>query len=201
MPKWYTDNREEVDAIIARYPEKRSAIMPLMHLAQREKGYLDEEDFAYIGRLVGQTTAYVESVASFYVMYRRKPHGKYTVVVCEGLSCMLRGSERLAARLEERLGIKDGETTPDGLVTLERTHECLAACEGGPCLQVNYEYYMNVDDEKADRLVDALLEAGSREGDDAGQPIGDVSRLSLPPDPAPFPGGVSAARPMEEAKR
>lgn len=192
MPKWLADNRDEVDAIIARYPEKRSAIMPLMHLVQREKGYLDEDDFAHIGQLVGETTAYVESVASFYVMYRRKPHGKYTILVCEGLSCMLRGSERLASRLEEGLGIKDGETTPDGLVTLERTHECLAACEGAPCLQVNYEYYMNVDDEKADRLVAALLETGS-------QAEGDLSKLALPPDPAPLPGGVSA-RPMEEAK-
>lgn len=177
---WRRDRRDEVEAILARYPEKRSAIMPLLHLAQEVRGYVTEDDLAAVGELIGETTAYVESVASFYVMYRRQPKGRFEIVVCDGLSCMLRGSEQLTAQLEDLLGVRAGETTADNLITLETTHECLAACEGGPCLQVNHEYYLNVDRAKAERLVEALRKAG-REG------VTDLDRCDLPPDPAPAP--------------
>lgn len=185
-PQWCTEQRGEVERILSLYPVKRSAIMPLLHLAQASRGYLAQEDLEAVAELVGETVAYVESVASFYVMYRRKPHGHYLVIVCDGLSCMLRGSGRLTAELEKLLGVKAGETTPDGLVTLETTHECLAACEGGPCLQVNHEYYLNVDSGKAARLV-AALRAGKRNGQ-----VVDVRDLDLPPDPAPAPAGRAA---------
>lgn len=180
-PAWCHEKRDEVERLLSLYPQKRSAILPLLHLAQEARGYLTEEDFAAIGELVGETTAYVESTASFYAMYRRKPHGKYLVIVCEGLSCMLGGCEQLKARLEDLLGIKAGETTPDGLVTLEATHECLAACEGAPCLQVNHEYYLNVDEQKAARLVESIRASA------ASGHVGDVYQLALKPEVAPAP--------------
>src|SRR5690606_3504104 len=148
------------------------------------RGYLTQEDLAAVGELIGETTAYVESVASFYVMYRRQPKGRFEIVVCDGLSCMLRGSEQLTAQLEELLGVRAGETTADGLITLETTHECLAACEGGPCLQVNHEYYLNVDRAKAERLVEALRKAG-RQG------VTDLSACDMPPEPAPAPANAA----------
>lgn len=204
-PDWYHDQRQEVERILSLYPEKRSAIMPLLHLAQGARGYLTEEDMAAIAELIGETTAYVESVASFYAMYRRRPHGRFLMIVCDGLSCMLRGSERLTAQLEELLGIKAGETTPDGAITLETTHECLAACEGAPCLQVNHEYYLNVDEEKAARLVEALREAGTKAASN-GKADGhgaDLSSLALPPEPAPPPAGTGngAGREAGQATR
>lgn len=153
---WVSKHEDLIAEILQRYPVPRSAIMPLLHLAQEERGYHTAEDYAQIGDLVGETQAYVESVASFYALYRKHPHGKYTLTVCHNLSCCLGGADRLVEHLTKQLGVESGETTPDGLFTLEVTGECLAACDSAPVVQVNLDYHLGVTPEKADELLEAL---------------------------------------------
>lgn len=155
-PAWVTERAEEVQAIIRRYPQSKSAVMPLLHLAQEVRGYVAREDMAAIAELLGLTEAYVESVCSFYSLFFREPVGKYVIHVCNNLTCGLRGAERLVRDLEEILGIKAGETTPDGLFTLLVTGECIAACDGAPAMQVNLEYCLGVDRAKAEKIIEAL---------------------------------------------
>lgn len=153
---WRQEKAGDVEAIIARYPDSRSAIMPLLHLAQDSGGFVAQEDLETIADLLGLSTGYVDSVCSFYSMYKREPVGRYLITVCTNLSCGLCGADELVKHLERRLGIKAGETTPDGLVTLEVTGECLAACDGAPALQVNTEYAERMTPERADELIAAL---------------------------------------------
>lgn len=157
---WREEKAAEVAAIIARYPDSRSAIMPLLHFAQDSRGYVDQEDLETIAELLGLSTGYVDSVCSFYSMYKRQPVGRYLITVCTNLSCGLCGADELVRHLENRLGIKSGETTPDGLITLEVTGECLAACDGAPAAQVNTEYVERLTPERADELI-ASLRAGT----------------------------------------
>lgn len=156
-PAWVTERAAEIERIIARYPVKRSATMPLLHLAQDARGYVADDDIVAVAELLDETPAFVESVCSFYSMYHRKPKGTYHLVVCGNLSCGLLGSQRLIKALEETLGIKVGETTPDGRVSLEVTSECLAACDQAPCLQCNVEYVTKCTPEKGAELARALL--------------------------------------------
>lgn len=163
-PEWVERRADEIQRIIARYPHSRSAIMPLLHLAQAERGHIAREDMAAIGEILGLTEAYVESVCSFYSLFYRKPVGKYVIHVCNNLTCGMCGAERLVEQLERQLGIKAGETTPDGLVTLLVTGECIAACDGAPALQVNLEYCLKVTEKRAEEIVAAL-----RRGEDPAQ--------------------------------
>ena len=141
--------------IIARYPKSRSAMIPLLHLAQEQDGYVSNDAMIHIGELVGATAAEVFGTASFYEMFKFEPVGKYLVNICETLSCALMGAEELIHHAEDRLGIKMGGTTADGLITLERA-ECQAACTEAPCLQVNYRYRFRVTSENFDSLIDQL---------------------------------------------
>ncbi|MCG0237906.1 MAG: NAD(P)H-dependent oxidoreductase subunit E [Firmicutes bacterium] len=156
QPAWVTERREEIERIIGQYPDRRSALMPLLHLAQEVRGYVADEDIAAVADLLGLTQAYVESVCSFYSMYHRHPVGKYHIVFCNNCSCALMGGERLREYLKQKLGIESGQTTPDGLISLEITHECLAACDAGPVLQVNGEYVIRLTEEKIDALIEDL---------------------------------------------
>ena len=158
MPPSWTQEREAIDAILRRYPQPRSAIMPLLHLAQERRGHLAREDLEAVGRILGLTLAEVESVASFYALYYRQPVGRYVITVCGNLSCQLAGARELLRHLERRLGIRAGETTPDGAVTLHWTPECLAACDMAPALQVSGYYVHRVDERRADELLRALQE-------------------------------------------
>ena len=160
-PEWVTSRAGEIEEIFARYPRKKSAIMPLLHLAQEVRGYIADEDVAAIAELLSTTPSYVESVCSFYSLFHREPVGKYVITVCGNISCGLSGAEELTRYLERKLGIKAGETTPDGLITLLVTGECIAACDGAPALQVNLEYCGNVDQERADAIIEAI-----RKGED-----------------------------------
>lgn len=161
QPQWVTENPELIKEIIAQYPDKKSAIMPLLHLAQEARGYVAEEDIEAVAELVEQTPAYVESVCSFYAQYHRHPMGKHKLLVCNNLACALMGAPAVCAALQQELGIagKHG-TTPDGLISLEITHECLANCDGAPCLQINGRYVIKVTPEKA-RAIVADLRAGN----------------------------------------
>ena len=141
--------------IIARYPRPKSALIPLLHLAQEQSGYVTREAMVHLGELVGVTSAEVYGTATFYEMFRFEPVGKYLVNICGTMSCALMGSEELMHHAEHKLGVKAGGTTSDGMFTLEHA-ECQAACTEAPCLQVNYRYRFRVTPESFDSLIDDL---------------------------------------------
>jgi NADH-quinone oxidoreductase subunit E len=143
--------------LIARYPRPRSAMLPLLFLVQAEEGYVSPAGVAEVAALLGVTRAEVGAVATFYTMLHRRPAGRYVLSVCRTLPCQLRGSGEVTGALLERCGIELGGTTADGAVTVEEV-ECLAACDGAPVLQVNYENYERVTAEEAVHLVEALLQ-------------------------------------------
>lgn len=150
-----TENRKLALEIVALYPVKRSAILPLIHLAQGQDGWVSSEAIEEVAGITGFPPADVLSTVSFYTMFKRENLGRHLVSVCTNIACMLMGGDELIERLERGLGIRRGQSTPDGEVYLEEV-ECLAACGGAPCLQVDYEYFENVTAEKADEIVEAL---------------------------------------------
>ncbi|CAN5646967.1 NADH-quinone oxidoreductase subunit NuoE [soil metagenome] len=143
--------------IIGRYPKPRSATIPLLHIAQQQDGYVTLEAIAHIAELVGVTSAQVLGTCTFYEMFKMQPVGKYLINICTTMSCALLGAEELVSHAEQRLGIKAGGTTPDGLFTLERA-ECQAACTEAPCLQANYRYRYRVTAETLDQFLDDLAD-------------------------------------------
>ena len=149
--------RLEVDAkeIIGRYPNKRSALLPLLHLVQSEDSYLTPAGLEFCGEQLGLTGAEVVAVASFYTMYRREPTGEYLVGVCTNTLCAVMGGDAIFDSLKEHLGIGNAETTADGSVTLEHI-ECNAACDYAPVVMVNWEFFDNQTQESARKLVDGL---------------------------------------------
>ena len=153
--EWPAARRAEVDEALARYPVKRSAILPVLWIAQREWGWLSPQAMTLAARTVGLPEPEVFGIATFYTMFNLKPVGRHHLQVCRTLSCSLMGADRLFAHLEKKLGIGHGETTPDGRFTLRRV-ECLAACGGGPCMQVNLDYHENLDEAKVDALLEKL---------------------------------------------
>jgi NADH-quinone oxidoreductase subunit E len=148
-------NVELAREIIARYPRTRSALIPLLHVAQEQDGWVTDDAMDHIAELLKLTSAEVLGTCSFYEMFKREPVGRYVINVCEGISCMLMGSDALVRHAEEKLGIKVGGTTDDGLITLNGV-ECIAACDGAPCLAVNYRYQLDVSNAAFDDLVDDL---------------------------------------------
>lgn len=146
--------------IIARYPRPKSALIPLLHLAQQQDGYVADDAMEHLAELVGITPAEVLGTCSFYEMFKREPVGRYMINICTNISCQLNGGEELLHHAEETLGIRPGGTTEDGMFTLEDV-ECIAACTEAPCLQVNYRYEYRLDNENFDDLI-ADLRAGSR---------------------------------------
>lgn len=146
--------------IIGRYPRKRSAMIPLLHLAQQQDGYVTEDAMRHIAELVDCTPAEVLGTSSFYEMLKPHPVGRYVVNLCTDISCMLVGGQELLEHAEQTLGITAGSTTEDGAITLEDV-ECIAACTEGPCLQANYRYFTNLTTDSLDELLDDLR-AGRR---------------------------------------
>jgi NADH-quinone oxidoreductase subunit E len=153
-----------VHKIIARYPEGRqkSALLPLLHLAQMEfDGWLSVPAMDYVASLLNIKPIEVYEVASFYTMFNLKPVGKCLIEVCRTGPCWLLGAEDIVRHIEKRLGIKDGETTPDGMFTL-KTVECLAACGTAPVIQIGETYYENQTCESVDNLLGELRSKGER---------------------------------------
>src|SRR5258708_31681317 len=144
-------------ALVARYTVSRSAVVPALHIAQGDEGYITQAGVAAVAEVLNLTVDDVKSVATFYTMYYQRPHGQKVISVCTGISCYLRNCDGLVEHLEQRLGVKRGETTPDGNFTLE-CMECLASCGTAPVLQVNGEFVENVTSEMADALLDELLQ-------------------------------------------
>jgi NADH-quinone oxidoreductase subunit E len=152
---------KKFDELIARYPLKRSAIVPLLLYAQDEVGYVSDEVVTEVARRVEVRPIEVTEVIGYYSMLHRQPVGKYNVQVCTNISCMLRGADEIFEHCAKKLGIGHKQTTPDGLFTLEEV-ECLGACCGAPAMQVNYDYYENLTPEKIDALIEELKQKEPR---------------------------------------
>ncbi|RJP21738.1 MAG: NADH-quinone oxidoreductase subunit NuoE [Deltaproteobacteria bacterium] len=147
--------RREFDRLLTRYPDRMAVVLPALHLAQRELGYVSDEAIVHIAERVGTSPAYVEGVATFYTMYRRTPVGKYHVQICRNISCSLLGAEHLIEHVSKKLGVAPGETTPDGRFTLEKV-ECLGSCGTAPVMMVNDDYHENLTAESIDRILEGL---------------------------------------------
>lgn len=153
---------DEVKAIFTKYPVKRSAVMPLLYLAQREEGYIKKESMQEIASMLELDTTEVASIVGFYSMYHDEKAGKYRMQVCTDLPCALRGADKFLENLCGNLGVKVGETTPDGLVTVE-TVMCLAGCDKAPMFQLQegdkVTYHENMTVDRTMELVEALKKA------------------------------------------
>jgi NADH-quinone oxidoreductase E subunit len=147
---------KEAENIIAQYPQRKAAIMPLLWLVQEKLGYIPKEAIDEVAELTGTTPIHVEAVVKFYEMFHERPVGKYQLMLCTNVSCLLRGADKTLQKLKEVLGIDVGETTPDGLFTLEEV-ECLAACDKAPVLLVNaVELFENVTPDKVEQIIAEL---------------------------------------------
>jgi NADH-quinone oxidoreductase subunit E len=147
--------KKEIEALLPRYPKKEAALIPALHVVQRKFGFIPPEGEKLVAQLLEIKPVRVREVVTFYTMFTRKPLGKYHLQVCSNLSCSLTGGESILKYLKEKLGIKVGETTPDGRFTLS-TVECLGACDQGPCLMVNDDLYGQLDKAKIDELLAKL---------------------------------------------
>jgi NADH-quinone oxidoreductase subunit E len=147
--------RAQAEAIAAKYPNSRSALLPLLFLVQSVEGYVTEDGMREVAEILDLEPAQVLSSGSFYTMLKKRPQGDYLISVCRNISCTHLGSRNVVRALEERLGISAGETTPDGRFSLEAA-ECLATCDGAPALQINYEDFYKVTPQEAVEMVDKL---------------------------------------------
>jgi NADH-quinone oxidoreductase subunit E len=152
--------QKEIDEILSRYPVKRSALIPLLYLAQRDQGYITEPAMKEIAKLLGLTPPQVYETATFYTMLNLKKVGRFHIQVCKSLMCALVGSDMIIGWIKAKLGIAPGESTADGLFTLSAV-ECLAACGTGPMMQINDDYYERLTEEKVDRILADLKRDGT----------------------------------------
>jgi NADH-quinone oxidoreductase subunit E len=151
--------REEIDRWVAKFPpdRKRSAVISALHAVQHENhGFLTSALMDAVAEYLGLPPILVYEVATFYSMFETKPVGRHHLSVCTNISCMLRGSQEVVDRIEKKLGIKTGESTPDGRIYLKREEECLAACTGAPMLMVDHVFHENLTPESIDRILDEL---------------------------------------------
>jgi NADH-quinone oxidoreductase subunit E len=150
--------REAIQQVAERYPaeHRKSAVMPALYVAQEEQGVLTPEAIHEVAELLRLAPVHVGAVATFYTMYETAEHGRHILDVCTCVPCCICGGYDILGHLERRLGIKAGETTPDGRVTL-REQECLGACANAPALQVDYRFHENLTEQDVDALLDSLL--------------------------------------------
>ena len=145
----------EVRRLQSLYPDKRGALLPVLHMAQETFGYISLESEEYVAGLFELSPAHVHEVVTFYTLYSREPKGRHVVAVCHNLSCHLAGAPEILAHVKARLGIEVGETTEDGRVTLQSV-ECLCACEAAPMMQVDDRYELNLTPANVDRILEGL---------------------------------------------
>ena len=151
--------REEIDRWVAKFPpdRKRSAVISALHAVQHENdGFLSSDLMDAVAAYLGLPPIHVYEVATFYSMFETKPVGRHHVSVCTNISCMLRGSQEVVDHVEKKLGIKTGESTPDGRIYLKREEECLAACTGAPMMMVDHVFHENLTPESIDKILDEL---------------------------------------------
>ena len=144
-----------VDALVANYPQPKAALLPVLWEVQKAKGWIDLEGERWVAARLGVAPSHVHGCVTFYTMYKQEPSGRYHIQLCTTLSCMLRGSDELMRHLEAKLGIKTGETTPDGKFSRARV-ECLGSCGTAPMFQLNDDYHENLTSEAVDRLLASL---------------------------------------------
>jgi NADH-quinone oxidoreductase E subunit len=145
----------EIDRHLAKYPSKRSAILPIMFIVQRERGYLDAPGVSYLANRFSLRITDIWEVATFYSMLHTKPIGQYHIQVCKTLSCKLLGADKITEHCSKKLGIKPGETTTDGKFSLSLV-ECLGSCGTAPMFQVNFDYHENLTTERVDEILNSL---------------------------------------------
>ena len=145
----------EIDWHLAKYPVMRSAILPLMFIVQRERGYLDPPGVAYLAKRLGLRITDIWEVATFYSMLNTEPVGKYHIQICKTLSCKIMGEPGITEHVCKKLAIKPGETTPDGRFTVSLV-ECLGSCGTAPMFQIGFDYHENLTTQKVDQILDSL---------------------------------------------
>jgi NADH-quinone oxidoreductase subunit E len=155
--------QQELSQILKKYPDKQSAVLPALYIAQRERNYLTDDDIRDVAQALDMNVTEVHAIVGFYTLLRKEPTGRYLIQVCTDLPCALRGAEDFYHRLCQRLGLPPaGGTTEDGLFTVEEV-VCVAACDKAPVAQINLEYHEHLTDEKIDAII-AELRKESREG-------------------------------------
>lgn len=154
-PEFSERTKNAIAEVISHYPKKEAALLPILHLAQKEQGYISSATEKQVAQILDISPAKVHEVVTFYTMYNRKPVGKYHIQVCANLSCSLLGAGPLIDHLKNKLGIQAGETTPDERFTLSLV-QCLGACETAPSMMVNFDYYGDLDEKKIDEILDKL---------------------------------------------
>lgn len=146
---------EEIQNIIGRFPDKKSAVLPLMHIAQHEYGYMSREAMQEVAGILGLDPTHVLSLAGFYSLFYEEPTGKYVLEICNDLACALRGADQFVDMACKKLGVQPEETTPDGMFTI-KTVMCLGACDRAPMLQCNLKFEEHLNEEKFDQLIARL---------------------------------------------
>jgi NADH-quinone oxidoreductase E subunit len=154
-PEYSAELRKKIEEVVARYPRKEAALLPVLHLVQNEIGCISPLEEQFVAGLLGLKPIKVREVVSFYTMISSRPLGRYHIQVCSNLSCTLLGGGTLLEYLEKKLGIEVGETSADQKFTLS-TVECLGACELAPCMMVNFDYHGQLDKAKIDEILESL---------------------------------------------
>jgi NADH-quinone oxidoreductase subunit E len=154
-PQFSPQQLAEVRRLQSLYPDRRGALLPVLHMAQDAFGYISLEVEAYVGTLFELSAAHVHEVVTFYTLFFQQPKGRHVIAVCHNLSCHLAGAPDIIAHFKARLGVEPGETTEDGRVTFQ-TVECLCACEAAPMAQVDDRYEMNLTRDKVNRILELL---------------------------------------------
>ena len=156
MPlKFSEQSLKEYEELASHYPDRRATLLPALWLAQRDFGFISHDAIITVSDLVGVHPIQVKEVVDFYTMYQKKRPGKYHIQVCQTLSCWLNGAEEIASLIEKKLNLKEGETTPDELFSLQFV-ECLGSCHTAPAMQVNDEYHENLTSSSVEQLIDRL---------------------------------------------
>ena len=155
---------ERIQELASRYPIKQSAIIPALWEAQHEQGYVTQDAMNEIARQLELPASLIEATASFYSMFLTRPEGRHDVVICINTPCFLRGADEMVAYLERAVGVRDGQTTPDGAITWHSTIECLGACGGAPMMQVDHRFEENLTPERIDAIVDRLRKQPAAHG-------------------------------------
>lgn len=149
------ENKKKFDDCVRHYPQKRAALLPALWLVQEQQGWISKEAMEYLAGLLDITPAAVYETVTFYTMFNKKPIGKHHIQVCNSVCCCLRGSEQTVDYLQRKLGVKTGETTADGRFHLS-TVECLGSCGTAPMMQIDNDYFENLDEEKIDKIINEL---------------------------------------------
>ncbi len=150
-----TENISRISSILKKYPKKQAAIMPVLYIAQEQNGFISMDVMAEIAKLLEIPESEVMGVASFYTMFHKRPVGKYHIQVCTNVSCMLRGGYEIWNKVKEKYNLKDGDVTPDGLLSLEEV-ECMGSCGTAPMIAINEDFYENLTIEKVTEIIDSL---------------------------------------------